>query len=287
MSNLLTIVIFCVVLHIYIHTYSHIKKSYDLEVYEIVQPSKNKLEEICDLKQPIIFNYQNSQFIQNCNVEYINNLYYAFDVNIRGKENDNLYTKLPLGKAIKLFKNDKNNTYITENNKEFLNDTGMLKLFNHNDDFLRPMLAVNCLYDFIFGSGNTPLRYDINYRNYFYVTSGKIKIKLCSSKYTKYLYKINDYQNFEFRSPINPWNVEKKYKNDYDKIKFLEFIAEKGNIIHIPPYWWYTIQLYHDSFLSIFKYKTAFNVVAIAPQLVMSLLQSQNVKHKVLKKLDI
>jgi len=287
MNNLLTIVIFCIVLYIYIHVYFHIKKSNDLEVYEIVQPSKSKLEEICDLKQPIIFKYENLQLIETCNVDYINNLYYAFDINIRGKENDELYTKLPLGKAIKLFKKDQKNTYITENNMEFLTDTGMLKIFNHNDEFMRPLLVVNCLYDFIFGSGNTPLRYNINYRNYFYVTSGKIKIKLCSSKYTKYLYKTNDYENFEFRSPINPWNVEKKYKNDYDKIKFLEFTAEKGTIIHIPAYWWYSIQFEDDSFVSVFKYKTTFNVVAIIPQLAMSVLQSQNVKHKVLKKLDI
>tara|TARA_A100001011_G_scaffold395604_1_gene491097 strand:- start:125 stop:988 length:864 start_codon:yes stop_codon:yes gene_type:complete len=287
MNNLLTIVIFCIVLYIYIHIYFHIKKSNDLEVYEIVQPSKSKLEEICDLKQPIIFKYENLQLIETCNIDYINNLYYAFDINIRGKESDELYTKLPLGKAIKLFKKDQKNTYITENNMEFLTDTGMLKVFNHNDEFMRPLLVVNCLYDFMFGSGNTPLRYNINYRNYFYVTSGKIKIKLCSSKYTKYLYKSNDYENFEFRSPINPWNVEKKYKNDYDKIKFLEFTAEKGTIIHIPAYWWYSIQFEDDSFVSVFKYKTTFNVVAIAPQLVMSVLQSQNVKHKVLKKLDI
>ena len=287
MNNLLTIVIFCIVLYIYIHIYFHIKKSNDLEVYEIVQPSKSKLEEICDLKQPIIFKYENLQLIETCNINYINNLYYAFDINIRGKESDELYTKLPLGKAIKLFKKDQKNTYITENNMEFLTDTGMLKVFNHNDEFMRPLLVVNCLYDFMFGSGNTPLRYNINYRNYFYVTSGKIKIKLCSSKYTKYLYKSNDYENFEFRSPINPWNVEKKYKNDYDKIKFLEFTAEKGTIIHIPAYWWYSIQFEDDSFVSVFKYKTTFNVLAIAPQLVMSVLQSQNVKHKVLKKLDI
>ena len=287
MNNLLTIVIFCIVLYIYIHIYFHIKKSNDLEVYEIVQPSKSKLEEICDLKQPIIFKYENLQLIETCNIDYINNLYYAFDINIRGKENDELYTKLPLGKAIKLFKKDQNNTYITENNMEFLTDTGMLKIFNHNDEFMRPLLVVNCLYDFIFGSGNTPLRYNINYRNYFYVTSGKIKIKLCSSKYTKYLYKSNDYENFEFRSPINPWNVEKKYRNDYDKIKFLEFTAEKGTIIHIPAYWWYSIKFEDNSFVSVCKYKTTFNVLSIAPQIAMSVLQSQNVKHKVLKKLDI
>ena len=46
--------------------------------------------------------------------------------------------------------------------------------------FLRPSLVSNCLYDFIVGSVNskTPLRYDLNYRNYYFVTSGKVNIKL-------------------------------------------------------------------------------------------------------------
>lgn len=287
MNTLLTIVIFCIVLYIYLHIYFHIKKSNDLEVYEIELPPKNKLEEICDLKQPVVFKYHNDDLLDNCNVENINNLYYAFDINIRGKEDDELYTKLTLDKSTKLFKKDKNMIYYTENNDNFLTDTGLKKIYTHNDGLLRPAMVVNCKYDFMFGSSFTPLRYELNCRNYYYVTNNKITIKLCSPKYSKYLYKTCDYENFEFKSPINPWNVQKNYKNDYDKIKFLEFTAEKGTMIHIPPFWWYSIKFEPDSFVTTFKYKSFFNVAAISPQILMSLLQSQNIKLKVLKKLDI
>ena len=116
MNTLLTIVIFCIVLYIYLHICFHIKKSNDLEVYEIELPHKNKLEEICDFKQPVVFKYHNDALLDNCNIENINNLYYAFDINIRGKDDDELYTKLTLDKSIKPFKKDKNMTYYTENN---------------------------------------------------------------------------------------------------------------------------------------------------------------------------
>ena len=57
MKSLFTILIFCIVLFLYIHINFHLKVSDDLEVYEIDQPSKEKLEEICDLRQPVIFDY--------------------------------------------------------------------------------------------------------------------------------------------------------------------------------------------------------------------------------------
>ena len=57
MKALFTILIFCLVLFIYLHINFHLKQSNDLEVYEIDQPSKEKLEEICDIRQPVIFDY--------------------------------------------------------------------------------------------------------------------------------------------------------------------------------------------------------------------------------------
>ena len=37
------------------------------------------------------------------------------------------------------------------------------------------------------------------------------------------IYANNDYENFEFSSPINPWNVQSQYIAEFDKVKCLEF----------------------------------------------------------------
>jgi hypothetical protein len=60
-------------------------------------------------------------------------------------------------------------------------------------------MVSNCSYDFILASENckTPFRYEVNYRNYFLVTEGEIKIKLAPPKSTRYLYVNKDYENFE------------------------------------------------------------------------------------------
>ena len=52
MNPLLATVVFAVVLFVYIHIYHHVKVSNDLEVYEVDSPSKERLEEICDIRQP-------------------------------------------------------------------------------------------------------------------------------------------------------------------------------------------------------------------------------------------
>ena len=49
---------------IYLHIYYQLKTSSDKEVFEIGEVSKEKLEEICDLRQPAIINYRNSAIIE-------------------------------------------------------------------------------------------------------------------------------------------------------------------------------------------------------------------------------
>jgi hypothetical protein len=57
MKILFAFFIFCIVLFIYLHVQFHLKTSEDLEMYEVEQPSKDKLEEICDLRQPVLFDF--------------------------------------------------------------------------------------------------------------------------------------------------------------------------------------------------------------------------------------
>ena len=293
MRVILNLLIFCLVLFIYLHVYYHIKTSDDLEVYEIEQPSKDKLEEICDFRQPVIFDYPNERLLQSCKRNVIQDTYGAFDIKIRnvGKDIDDeeeLYIPLTYTSALSAVKEDKDGKYVLENNNDFLEETGMIKTFRYNDAFIRPYMVSNCIYDVTTASSNTktPFRYDVNYRNYYLVTEGSAKIKLAPPKSGRYLYPQNDYENFEFRSPVNPWDVQQQYKPDFDKIKCLEVNLKEGQMIYIPAYWWNSIEYSSDTTICTFKYRTYMNVVAIMPKLVMRLLQSQNVKRKVAPVID-
>jgi len=287
--------VFCIILFMYLHIQFHLKTSDELEVYEIEQASKDKMEEICDLRQPVLFDCDENgdKIINTTNKNKLLENYPIFEIKIRDMKelnNDSQFSvPLPLHISNKLFNEDTNSKYFSEGNFDFLQETGAIKNMSYNDEFLRPYLVSNRYYDVIMGSTNieTPFRYELNYRNYFIVTQGSVKIKLAPPKSIKYLYPINDYENFEFRSPINPWDPQPKYKADFDKIKCLEINLVPGRFLFIPAYWWYSFKLEENTSISCFKYRTYMNNISISPQVFMYTLQNQNVERKFAKKLDI
>jgi hypothetical protein len=266
----------------------------DLEIYELCQPSKDRLEEVCDFRQPVVTDFNNQTIIEKCNLNYVKANYTGYDIKIRNvKERDDeteLYIPLGIVESIDLFKKDKESKYMSENNYDFLDETGIIKLYRNNDMFLRPSMVSSCNYDILFGSLNveTPLRYDVNYRNYFVVTHGKAIIRLLVPKSKKYLYATNDYDNFEFISPVNPWNVQDEYRADFNKLRTIDVTLMSGQMIHIPAYWWYSIKFVKsNTTICVFKYKTYMNTLAISNHLAMRLLQGQNTKRVVASKMNI
>jgi hypothetical protein len=257
--------------------------------------SKNKLEEICDLRQPVLFDYNNEKIMAATNSKFILENYPAFELKIRNiyenDKNNELYVNLPLHASIKLFKEDKKAMYFSENNSEFLNESGLIKHFKYNDEYFRPFMVSNMNYDIMLGSNGayTPFRYEINYRNYFLCTEGSVQIKMAPPQSIRYLYPEYDYENFEFRSPVNPWNVQTKYAADFEKMKCLEVPLTKGKMIYIPAYWWYSIKFVNNNNTSIscFRYRTYVNNLAISPYIFMHMLQLQNIKRDVTKKISI
>lgn len=294
MKEVVAIIVFCFVLFIYLHVCFHLKKVDDLEIYEVCQPSKEKMEEICDLRQPVVTDFANDKIMNNCNFNNLKTNYGGFDIKIRNiKEYDDeteLYVPLAINECAELFKKDKDSKYISERNNDFLEESGLISYYQNNDMFLRPSMVSSCMYDIIFASLNaeSPLRYDINYRNYMLVTHGKAIIRLLPPKSTKYLYPLNDYENFEFISPVNVWNVQDKYRNDYDKVRSVDVTLLPGQMIYIPAYWWYSIKFVKtNTSICAFKYNTYMSALSISNHIVMKLLQRQNTKRVIAKKLDI
>jgi hypothetical protein len=107
-------------------------------------------------------------------------------------------------------------------------------------------------------------------------------------KSRKYLHPILDYDNYEFRSPINSFDDTKniEYMNDVDKIKYLEFDVLPEYILYIPPYWWYSIQyLENDTLVLGIIYISFMNFLANIPDLIKYYIQQNSTKTKILKTL--
>jgi hypothetical protein len=288
MKIIVGLFIFCVTLFLYLHITFQLRTSNDLDIYEIdASSNKDRLEEICDVRQPVLFDYTNEVVMRDINLAQLTKRYPAFDVNMRSsrEKDDSLYSPVPMRSAAKLFGVDNDKKYFSENNSLFLTDTGGFKSMSYHDEFLRPYMVSNCNYDVMLGSNGvtTPMRYEVNYRTYLYVTEGEIDIRFAPPKSTKYMMEHADYMNYEFRTPINPWNVQDTYLMDFDKVKCVDVHLVPGKMIYVPAYWWYSVKFGKRATIACFRYRTYMNNISILPRICMYFFQQQNLLHDGIK----
>lgn len=294
MNPLLATVVFAVVLFVYIHIYHNIKVSNDLEVYEVESPSKERLEEICDIRQPALFVLDMEELKQTVNRSIVSERYGAFDVNVRHIDDDSktetqsssqLFVPLALGAASDMLQSDNAAGIFSERNSEFLAETGLVNQLRYNDAMLRPHMVSKCGYDWMFGSEGTrtPFRYELDYRTYLTVTEGSVTLKMAPPKNSKYLYVDKDYVNFEFRSRVDPWEPQAHYKTDFNKVKCLELVLTPGKVLYIPAYWFYSIEFHSGASLCKFSYQTYMGTLSVIHYHTLSFLQKNNTRDKLAK----
>lgn len=294
----LTVLIFIVVLFMYIHITAQWKTSDDLEVYEADYKSIEQMQEICSVKQPVLFQVPKGMTplcdkFQLAKMEKYDN----YDVRIkdaRDYASDPAssidWVVLPLRSAQRLVSTDSGGKYFSESNGDFMEDTGLDAAVGAKmDAFLRPPLAVHAKYDLLFGAAQAalPLRYHISDQKFLVVCGGKIHVKMAPPKYAKTLRTIKDYDNYEFRSATNIHSPSAK--DTLDKVKFLDFDIYAGTALFIPPYWWYSIRYSGDPNTTVFsaQYDTVAGFAAHSRDLIMYLLQQSNTKTVWGKTLDI
>ena len=142
------------------------------------------------------------------------------------------------------------------------------------------------MFDILFGTKDafTPLKFEVNHRTFFLCIEGSVTIKLFLPKASNVLSGGEDYLNFEFfakKKFQNPWkkNINKKNSKKSDAFLLsssIDIVLTKGDILFIPPYWWFSILFTEDiSFLLQFNYRTYMNTLAILPKLGKHMLQRQ------------
>jgi hypothetical protein len=297
MNIYIHLLLFLVILFLYVHLVQQYKRSEDLEVYEMDYTNNENLQEVCDIKQPVLFEYkpQNVDFFEEVTVEKLESVNQSIDIKIKEnedywKELDSVdYVVLPLSSSQALMTTDTHAKYFSENNDTFIEEARWSDEFRSNDAFLKPHLTAQTKYDVLMGSKDTstPLRYHTYHRHFICVNSGKIRVKMTPWKSSKYLYPTKDYDNYEFFSPINVWKPQRKYFHEMDKIRFLEFDVLAGHVVFIPGYWWYSIQYTEEpTLVTTFTYNNAMNCLANVPNWFLYYLQQSSTKTKVVKTLQ-
>tara|TARA_Y100000389_G_scaffold64346_1_gene60402 strand:- start:1909 stop:2787 length:879 start_codon:yes stop_codon:yes gene_type:complete len=290
---ILNILIFLIVLFLYIHINFYLTTSNYLEIYEVEFQSKEKFEELCNLKQPLLiknFIFDDDYLLKNFNLNNINSNYGNFDIKLYTKENNSIPIYINLNKALEIFKNDISSNYLSENNHDFLIESSLIKNLSTIDNLLRPYGVSSIEYDMIIGSTNsyTSFKYTLNPRNFLYVIDGTIDITLTIPDNKKYLQIEKDYNNNEFYSTLDIYNVTDNFIKEYNKIKFMKIVLNKGDLLYIPSYWFYSLKLMTpQSNVINFKYTTYLSNISILPTIIQSYLQNKNIKNNFLKLYNI
>lgn len=291
----LALFIFIVVVFCYIHITSQWKTSDDLEIYEADYESASHLQEICAVKQPVVFKFQRDQTadafferFQSAKFEKYDNI----DVRIKDRKdydkdtNDLAVDFVPLSfrSARRLMTTDTTAKYFSEKNQTFLEESGLDRVSNSLDAHLKPPLSAYTKYDILLGSPlvKTPLRYRLESHNFLAVARGKITVKMCPPKYSKIIPVNRDYENYEFWSSADPSSKEL-----LQKIKFLDVEVNTGDVLFVPPYWWYSVGFSGDPETTVagFTYDVAMNIAAQSKHWGLYYLQQNNIKNRPAKTL--
>ena len=272
-----SVVIFCVVLLLYLHIMFHLKVSDDLDVYDLGIIDKNKLETACNLRQPLKFKCLFPALREVLTIEAMERDHSNQTVNVINTD-DNSILPLRLKKALDLFNNSKTDAYHSMDNSSFIGLAGLTKAFASGDVHLKPSLTVSTKYDLIWSSngGSSRLGYTLDYRNYYYVTQGKCVIRLFPPS-TEQLNCTPDYSRFEFMSPINPFVPNEKYRSALEQCRYTDVFLEENDTMFIPPYWWHAIKLVDACCLAVHRYSTIMSSLSVAPHLLRHVLQRHSV----------
>jgi hypothetical protein len=276
MNGIYPFVVFLVVIFLYIHIISEYKVSEDLEVYEMDYKTNSNLQETCDVRQPVIFELPTrisfpslETFKQPIMIKDLKDYSDVDKISVDSVE-------LPCSTYIQLIKNDASSSYFSENNHAFIDESGLGKIFTELDVYLKPNNVLSTKHDILIAKDGvcTPFRYHTDSRRFLYVANGLVKIKMTSKKYSKYLNEIKDFENLEFRSQTDVWNNSAML----DKIQFIEFDIQCGQVVYIPSFWWYSIKYYApDTLLLECKYSSIANKVAFSFDLFRHYLQQNNI----------
>lgn len=290
---LTTALVFMIVLFLYIYIMNQFKISEDLDIYEMDYLTNTQLQEICDVRQPVLFQCRDIYpQLFDCLSPTMLSKYGSHNIHI--KDNDDYFATsgatagivpLSLNSAKQLMSGSTATPrFFSEQNDDFLEETGIMSKMQCVDEFLKPIVNMHTQYDLLLGSPGleTPLQYHTHYRRFLCVTSGKIRVKMTPWKNSKYLHPIKDYENYEFRSPVHPSRPSPQYASDFEKIEFLEFDVLCGHTLFIPPYWWYSIQYSDvpDTIACSVSYTTLMNIVSNLPNYALYWLQLQNITKK-------
>jgi hypothetical protein len=253
--------------------YIHNKKTQkEYIIIQLDNPSKKILEENLEKKSPLIITSCISNWgsiLKNLNDNIIRNEFINIETKILESNIEQKNTELQKYQYIKLFdfldkkKNEEKQRYLPDifslikkkNIELILNDINILApTLKIHSNFMLEYSEKNCKHG---------LQYHKYYRKFICQLKGKKTYYLFNQMETSNLYPGNKYKDFTVISKVDFWKKDYTIFPHFNKSNFIQINIDEGQILSIPPYWWYasesldiniSFEINYDNFLNIISF---------------------------------
>jgi len=260
MRFLIYCILFLVCSIIYIHILYHLKQSDEENIYDIDFQNKSHLEKICDMRCPFVFKAPNTSLLTGDKMKEMN-----IELNIL-KETSKEIEIEGEGEGKKATRTE--HYVFSEFNKRALENSSIQDTIRKSEkQYFRPDFTLMNNTDLIHSSPEftTPLVSNYNYRNFFHVHYGSVKVRFISPIHIDDIPHHFDYEHLH--------NVSTKDVNSFTHIKSITL--HKGDALYIPSFWWYSFEFIENTVMIKYQYRSLMNIVAHSPYYAYSLIAKQ------------
>ena len=254
------LILFICIFFIYIHFLHEWKICESLELFETDYTDYYEFLSVCRLKQPFVCKYYlHNDDIFNINWDLLNDIH-IYNQNDSSDVMGSYHTLLSLMSK---------GQFYTHRNHHAIASSDIYDILNTNNEFIKPISNIQTSYDIYIGSigVTTALKYHNCSSMFLLGVKGSQTIRMfpwTSIKQTNV-----DLMNYEFISDKDVWN---------DPIEnMIEIELQKGQLLFVPPYWWYSCKHGGNSHLLSISYVSIVNSITHIPYKLQSFIQQQNV----------
>jgi hypothetical protein len=276
-----SVIIFIVVLFLYIHIQQQYKSGDNLEIYEYEYLSAKKLQDVVNIKQPVLFSLDLPSVKDNSPLDSLH------VKDIRDYQTNKTHVEsivLSQSSARGLIDTDTKSVFYSCRNCDSISQSSSWnEWFSIVDSYIKPSFCVHTEYDILYGSRKTRTTTMYHHENNVYLylppysNKSNIRIKMTPWKSKTFLSTVNDYLYYEF------WCKENLFQ-PMERVKCLDIIVKPGYVVYIPPFWFYSIEFQdHENEVCMIKYTTGANFLANIKHIVLYNLQQQNIHEKLWK----
>ena len=244
------------------HMLFHWKVSNEIDIPHVATPNKDILEQVADTKQPFLFEKE----IGPISIIALE----GSDKDVHIIKPDKSTLMVPHKGMLNAIKKEQ---YLSMKNANFVKEV-MLKetAVSLLNTYLMPPMTMMQRPDIYFGNHNvaTTLTSSPNYRNYFICLDGAVDLKLMPPKCDIFLK--------ESANHINVWLPSEEDKQILKECDIINLSLQKGSIIHIPAYWWYTIKFKEQACIMNMSYITYMNAISQIPSKISTYIKSKKIE---------